>query len=214
MQALYDFDGTITSRDTTIFLLIEFVKLSPLRTFVLIWFLFRMIFAGTILSKQKYKNKAIGYLIKDFNDVQLNKALKAFKIKVGTIYRPPVLESINKHIQNDITVIVITASPSFAISACLSDLQVLVIGTEFEKIGNKYTGHLKGKNCYGFEKVNRLTKWAKLNNLELKVQSAWSDHISDFDMVRLSAKRYWIGGDQLQEQIINLDPEANFMKID
>lgn len=213
MQALYDFDGTITSRDTTILLLVEFLKLSPFRIFKLIWLLFRMVVAGTNLLKQEYKNKAVGCLIKDLNDSQLHQALIAYKRKVELIYRPCVIESVKNDIQNNLMVIIMTASPSFAISTCLSDLPILVIGTEFEKIDNRYTGHLKGNNCYGVEKVNRLYKWAKLNNVQLNVLSAWSDHISDFDMVRLSAKRYWIGGDELQKQIMNIDPEANFVNV-
>jgi hypothetical protein len=46
------------------------------------------------------------------------------------------------------------------------------------------------------------------------VQFAWSDHFSDFDMLSLSAKRYWIGGDQLQTLVMDHDPEANFVNIE
>lgn len=213
MQVLYDFDGTITTKDTTILLLVELVKLRPLRFFRIIWYLIRIKFSRKSLFKQKYKNKAIGYLIKDFNDNKLNTALNIFKKKVKLIYRPPVMESINQAIKNDLKVIIMTASPTFAIRFCLSDLPVLVIGTEFEKKKNIYTGHLEGDNCYGPEKVNRLKKWAKLNNIELNIQSAWSDHFSDFDMLSLSAKRYWVGGEQLQKQVTSIDPDANFINI-
>jgi hypothetical protein len=80
-QALYDFDGTITSKDTSVLLLVALLKLRPWRFFGLIWFLFRMFVASDNVSKQGYKNKAIGYLIKGLSDMRLSVALKDFKIK-------------------------------------------------------------------------------------------------------------------------------------
>ena len=213
-QALYDFDGTITTKDTTILLLVALLKLRPWRFSGLIWFLFRMIVASDSVSKQGHKNKAIGYLIKDLSDMRLSGALKDFRNKVKFLYRPSVVASIDQAIQDGCTVLIVTASPSFAIGDCVSDLPVLVIGTEFEKEENIYTGLLKSENCYGKEKVNRINEWATSNKIVLSVQSAWSDHFSDFDMLSLSAKRYWIGGEQLQTLVMEQDPEANFLNTE
>lgn len=210
-QALYDFDGTITSKDTTILLLIALLKLRPWRFSGLIWFLFKMIVAGDSVSKQGHKNKAIGYLIKDLSDMRLSGALKDFRNKVKFLYRPSVMASIDQAIQDGCTVVIVTASPSFAISDCVSDLPVIVLGTEFEKEESIYTGLLKSENCYGKEKVNRINEWATSNKIVLSVQSAWSDHFSDFDMLSLSAKRYWVGGEQLQSLVMDHDPEAYFV---
>ena len=170
-----------------------------------------MIVASDSVSKQGHKNKAIGYLIKDLSDMRLSGALKDFRNKVKFLYRPSVLSSIGHAIQEGSTVLIVTASPSFAISDCVSDFPVIVLGTEFEKKENIYTGLLKSENCYGKEKVNRINEWATSNKIVLSVQSAWSDHFSDFDMLSLSAKRYWVGGEQLQTLVMDHDPEANFV---
>jgi len=210
-QALYDFDGTITTKDTTILLLVALLKLRPWRFPVLIWLLLRMIIASDSVSKQGYKNKAIGYLIKDLSDMRLSGALKDFRNKVKFLYRPSVLTSIDKTIQDGCTVLIVTASPSFAINDCVLDFPVIVLGTEFEKKENIYTGRLKSENCYGREKVNRLNEWASSNKTTLSVQSAWSDHFSDFEMLSLSARRYWVGGEQFRKLIMDRDPDANFV---
>ena len=110
-QALYDFDGTITTKDTTILLLVALLKLRPWRFPGLIWFLFRMIVASDSVSKQGQKNKAIGYLIKDLNDMRLSGALKDFRNKVKCLYRPSVVASIGQAIQGGCTVVIVTASP-------------------------------------------------------------------------------------------------------
>ena len=210
-QALYDFDGTITTKDTIILLLVELLRLRPWRFFGLIWFLFRMIVATDGLSKQGYKNKAIGYLIKNLSDLRLSWALKNFRNKVRSLYRSSVLNSIDQAIQDGCTVLIVTASPSFAISDCMLDLPVIVLGTEFEKEGNIYTGLLRSENCYGLEKVNRINEWATSNKVTLNVQSAWSDNFSDFDMLSLSEKRYWVAGEHLRKLLMDCDPEANFL---
>ena len=173
-----------------------------------------MTFASDSVSKQKYKNKAIGFLIKGLSNIRLSSALEDFKYKVEFLYRPLVMNSIDQAIEDGCIVLIVTASPSFAISDCMSDLPVIVIGTEFEKEDNIYTGLLKSDNCYGQEKVNRINEWATLNKIKLNVQSAWSDHFSDFDMLSLSARRYWVGGEQLQALVMDLDPEARFVQTE
>ena len=114
-------------------LLIALLKLRPWRFPGLIWFLFRMFVSVSSESKQKYKNKAIGYLIKDLSDNNLSIALNDFKNKVKLLYRPLVLSSIHQAVSDGCTVLIVSASPSFAIIEYLSDLSVIVLGTEFEK---------------------------------------------------------------------------------
>tara|TARA_B100001057_G_scaffold341810_1_gene342681 strand:+ start:69 stop:722 length:654 start_codon:yes stop_codon:yes gene_type:complete len=210
-QALYDFDGTITARDTTIFLLAELIKLRPLRFLIVSWFLFRMYVSNRSPLKQRYKNQAIGCLIKGLDNIQLRPALNNYRKKVKSIYRPLVMKSIGKASKEGCKVLVVTASPSFAVSICLSDCPVQIIGTEFEKRGDIFTGSIKGESCYGEEKVNRINEWAKQKNISLDVQQAWSDDYSDYDMVNLAMNRYWIGERELEKIVIAQDPEANFI---
>lgn len=162
-------------------------------------------------SKQKYKNKAIGHLIKGLSDNNLSAALPFFKNKVNLLYRSSVLSSIHQAIDDGYAVLIVTASPSFAVSNCLSYLPVIVLGTEFEKKHNIYTGHLESENCYSLEKVKRINEWALSNNVKLSIKSAWGDHLSDFDMLSLSENRYWIKEKKLRKKIIDLDPDANFI---
>lgn len=211
MQALFDFDGTITSRDTTGILLSEMLKLRPWRAIGMMWFLVRMVVSNDSISKQRYKNRSIGHLIVGLTDLQLSPALKKFRNKVKTLYRPLILKAIDETIKSGCTVLIVTASPTFAISPCTLELPAFVLGTEFEQRGGIYSGHLYGENCYGHEKVNRLYEWAKSNNIQLNVESAWSDHFSDLEMLKLSKERYWIGREQLRKLMIDRDPSGNFV---
>lgn len=213
-QAIFDFDGTITTKDTTVLLLFALLKLRPFRFFGLMWFLFRMIASSDSKAKQGYKNQAVGHLIKGSDDLHLSGALQEFRKKVKCLYRQSILAAIDKANEDGCTVLIVTASPSFAINECVSDFPVSVLGTEFVKEKNIYTGRLKSENCHGREKVNRINEWAASHNIALSVQIAWSDHFSDFDMLNLSANRYWIGGENLRKVIIAHDPGANFVQKD
>lgn len=210
-QSLYDFDGTLTSQDTTSKLIAELVKLRPWRCIGASWFLLRMCFAGTTTSKQANKNRAIGYLIHDLDDDCIDRVIESFSARVRPLYRPLVIASIDETIRDGCTALIVTASPAFAVRGCLPCQSIVVIGTEFEKEEDTYTGRLQGENCYGIEKVSRINDWARVNEQSLNVRTAWSDHISDFEMLSLSATRYWVGEEKLREEVMKRDPCANFL---
>ena len=209
-QALYDFDGTLTSKDTTVILLMELVKLRPWRFIGMTWFLLGMILARRSKSKQAKKNRAIGYLIQNLDNESVSRAVASFSAKVTPLYRQAVLVSMRESIQEGCTALIVTASPSFAVRGCLPHQSILVVGTEFEKDEHTYTGKLLGENCYGAEKVSRIKEWAASNKMTLNVKTAWSDHLSDFEMLSLAKERYWLGEEKLREQVIRRDPRANF----
>jgi len=58
-----------------------------------------------------------------------------------------MLKKIKEASQNGISVLIVTASPTFAVSKCVAGLPVTVIGTEFKKSGAFYCGQVKGLNC-------------------------------------------------------------------
>jgi phosphatidylglycerophosphatase C len=210
-QVLFDFDGTITSRDTTIILIIELLKNRPFHLPGVMWFLLKMRLLRDVTNKQLNKNKAIGYLINGRTDAQLAPALNKFSKKVHAVCRLQILNKIEQAYTENNIILIVTASPGFAIKHCTRELPVTVLGTDFEKINDIYSGKLESNNCYGYEKVNRLKRWALTAKTELSVSSAWSDHFSDIHMLRLSEKRYWIGAEEFKEKIKESDPSGIFV---
>ena len=210
---LLDFDGTITSKDTTKILLKELIILRPLRVFSLVWFVLNMLRSNNSVIQQHYKNKAIGHLIAGISESQLKSALHIFSGKVEKLHRPLLLKKIKEAHQNGASVLIVSASPSFAVSKCVADLPVTVIATEFKKSGNFYCGQLNGQNCYGGEKVSRIELWSQEQKLNCSYTEAWSDHFSDYSMLRLAKQRYWIGGPVLRKIVSEKDPDGNFVLI-
>jgi phosphatidylglycerophosphatase C len=208
---LIDFDGTITSRDSTKILIFQLLLIRPWRVFALAWYVYLMILSNDNIAKQKHKNNAIGYLIAGLTENNMDKALVQFSNKVKLLFRPLMLQKIKDSCENGTTVLIVTASPTFAIRYCVSDLSVSVIGTEFEKNGTSYCGKIINKVCFGVEKVKRVELWKEEAALDCTITEAWSDDFSDYPMMTMAKQRFWVGGSDFQK-IINLkDPNGNFV---
>lgn len=208
---LLDFDGTLILRDTTRFLFVGLIKLRPWKVFGVAWFFIRMALSSDSNVTQNNKNKAIGYLIAGLSDVKMSKALSGFADKVTKLFRPLLINKIKEWNKDRVLILIVTASPSFAISKSVSDLPVYVIGTDFAKVSGKYSGKLESLNCYGEEKVKRIESWIEKRKYLVTYIEAWSDHFSDYPMLKMAEKRYWVGGKKLRNLVLDYDSQANFV---
>lgn len=208
---ILDFDGTITTQDTTKILLLELLKISPWRLFFLLRSLVVMFLSSESSRRQLYKNKMIGSLISGYKIEQLQSALVRFEKKVNPLYRKFLLKKIRISDLNGDLVIVATASPKFAISFCMANLPVIVVGTEFKKIGAFYSGELDGTNCYGESKVNKIENLVRDASFQINIKETWSDDFSDYPMMKMAKQRYWIGDYYLEKQVHEKDPDGHFI---
>ena len=211
---LIDFDNTLTSRDTTRFLIFELIKLNPLKLIKACSYII-LIFTTNDQNKiQIYKNLLIGYLVSGFTDEGLKQTLKKFKIRVDKLFRSFLVERIKQYHSKNVLVLVVTASPAFAVKACLLDLPVHVLGADYKKELERYNSKNLYIPCYGEDKVNRIIEWQKKNNLELNFIESWSDSFSDYPMAILAKNRFWIGGNKLKKKMESNDPHASFIRVD
>ena len=69
----------------------------------------------------------------------------------------------------------------------------MVFGTEFQGDGEeKFVAEIKGENNKGMEKVKKLNKWAKENNIEYEIIKFYSDSLADKPLYDIAEKKYWI----------------------
>lgn len=155
--AVFDFDGTITNKDTLFDfihfyfgmprLILGLILLSP----VLV--LFKLGFVANNKAKQilfSYFFK--GKKIEDFDDVCQN-----YSDRVGEILKPGAIQKIKEHQQEGHLVIIDSASISNWIIPWAKQIGIVeVIGTRIEVKNGLITGKFFGENCYGQEKVRRL----------------------------------------------------------
>lgn len=211
---LFDFDGTITTTDTTKFLLWAFLKKRPLYTLRVIPKLFSFLLSSSPLEKEKIKNDIIGYAIKGYNEVTLLKTLDQFEKLITSRIRKKMNGLILNHLENNNIVVIVSASPTFVLQTVFSDSRLILIGTQFEKNNNIYTGKIIGASCFGAEKPLYIKRWASQARTPIQYAEAWSDSISDLPMMQLAHRRFWIAKKKKQTQIMASDPEGIFVDID
>lgn len=157
--AAFDFDGTLTRRDTLVpFLLFAFGKKK------VAWEFFRLLprlagFPLGLISRQRAKELILTTFLKGLNVSVVNALGKAFAIStLPSLLRKDTYAKLKWHQTQGHTCVLISANLSFYLApwAALEKLDA-ALTSELEVDENQnITGKLKGKNCWGEEKVRRL----------------------------------------------------------
>lgn len=188
--ALFDFDKTITNRDT----FFHFMSYACRKTKVIL-VIFRLFpyvilhFAGFIdggkLKELFLKRLVGGWTVGRIEEI----AAKYTSEKLGKIIRSSALEEIRKHKDKGADVAIVSASPSVWIKFFAQEQGVDLIATELELIDDIVTGRLKGKNCRGKEKVERIKK--KYDLSKYRNIFAYGDSSGDKEMLELANHKYY-----------------------
>jgi HAD-superfamily subfamily IB hydrolase, TIGR01490 len=156
--AAFDFDGTITTKDT----LFDFIKFYVgkkkliLGLFILSPTL--ILYKIGIIKNDVAKQKMFSYFFKGESITTFNMKGKEYASRIKEIAKPSIIEKIRTHQSQNHKVIIISASISNWIEPWASnDMNIdEVMGTNIEVNNGILTGKFKSENCYGQEKVNRL----------------------------------------------------------
>ncbi len=156
--AVFDFDGTITRKDT----LLKFIKFSKgTWQFYFGFLLFSPLLVAMKLKlypNWKAKQKIFSYFYKGVSIKQFNEWGNGFSVEIEKIVRPKAMEIIKSHKEKGDKIIIISASIENWIKPWAEKSGVdMVLATKI-KTDKKdlLTGKFLTKNCYGQEKVNRL----------------------------------------------------------
>lgn len=158
--AVFDFDGTLTTKDT----LLEFIKFACGRwRFILGFLLYSPLLVMMKLHlypNWKAKEKIFTFFFKGWEYSRFKKLGQVFSNEIEKMRNEPVIKKMESHIQCSDIVYVISASISEWVRPWCEQANVTeVIATEIEVDDhNMVTGRFLSKNCYGQEKVNRLAK--------------------------------------------------------
>ena len=188
--AFFDFDGTITYKDT-LFEIIKYqkgnralylglVKLSP-------WLIAMKL---GIISNSAAKEKLLTFFFKDtpLQDFQ-RKCDEFIEKELPRLIRPGALREIHKNKQNNTTVVIVTASAENWTAGWCRKNDIQCIATKLEIKDGRITGRIDGKNCNDIEKVNRIKELFRLDEYETIL--AYGDTKGDKPMLSLAASAYY-----------------------
>jgi len=188
--AFFDFDGTITKKDT----LLEFIKFSKGNFRFYLGFILNLpylvAFKLGIISNQSAKEKILRFFFHGMHAAVFKQHCEAFSKQVlPKLIRPKALEEIQKLKQNNIIVVVVSASPENWIEQWSQNLHLELIASRLEVNEGKVTGKILGKNCHGNEKVSRIREIYDLSHY--RIVAAYGDSSGDKPMLQLASKSYY-----------------------
>jgi HAD superfamily hydrolase (TIGR01490 family) len=189
--AAFDFDGTITNKDT----LLEFISYTKGKKKLyrgLIKFLpYLILMKLKLYPNWKLKEIIFSYYFKGISLNQFNEWGENFSIKISSIVRPKAVLAIENHLKNGDNVIIISASIENWIipwAKKIGLINVLSTKIEVDKTG-KLTGKFLTKNCYGLEKVKRLIEiYPNKESFEL---IAYGDSNGDKELIKFADKGFY-----------------------
>lgn len=183
---VFDFDGTITKKDT----LPEFIRFSKgnLRAALAILFILPAIIAMKLklIPNWKAKQMLFTHLYKGTSLARFDEWGKNFAGKINTMVRPAAIETIRKYQQQNATIAIVSASPKNWIKPWAQNIgieNILATQLEIDKNG-KLTGKFQTKNCYGQEKVNRILQAFPQRSKYTLI--AYGDSKGDREMLRFA----------------------------
>ena len=188
----FDFDGTLTTKDT----LLEFIRFAKgsgqmFRGFLLFSPLL-LLMKLHLYPNWKAKQQLFSYFFKGTNIDDFNALCTRFAEQNKHLLRPAGIEKVRQAIEEEqATVLIISASIDNWVRPFFDEIdkKIQVLGTQIETNGGRLTGQFTTKNCYGQEKVNRLT--ALYPHREAYELIAFGDSRGDKELLDFADKGFY-----------------------
>ena len=189
--ALFDFDGTLTTKDSLdLFLkysvskqkyLINMVQFSP----------YFIAYKTKLLSNNKAKEKLFEIFFKGIDEQVFKETSKNFALtQLDKIINKDMYETVQQHIKNGDRVIIVSASIECYLKHWSQKESIELLSTKLNFKSDKFTGKFLTKNCYGDEKVNRIKEHLQVD--EYDTIYAYGDSPGDTQMLKLADIPKWV----------------------
>lgn len=161
--AFFDFDGTITTRDT----MLELIRFHAGNTGFFLGFLlyspWLVAYRLKLISNQLAKEKVIGYFFRKMDAGKFDRLCEAFCTEVlPALIRKKALHEIELLKSKGAEVVVVSASPENWVECWCRSMGIQCLATRLVISDNRLTGRIAGRNCHGEEKVSRIREHYRL----------------------------------------------------
>lgn len=156
--AFFDFDGTITKRDTMLELAKFHIGVSGFTVGMLRISPWMVALKLKLITPTTAKEKFLQHFFGDLDCKEFDQICLAFsQQKLPSLIRKDAMEAINWHRSNNHKIVVVSASAENWIRYWCEASNLEYMATKMEVDDNgRITGKLKSVNCNGMEKVTRI----------------------------------------------------------
>jgi HAD superfamily hydrolase (TIGR01490 family) len=188
---LFDFDGTITTRDSfaefilfykgRLKFILGILVLSPV---IILYFL-------KLIPNWKGKQIVLRWFFGGANVEEFNARCREFSTRIlPEIIRPQALAVIREYLTSPYTTVaVVSASAENWIAPWCEHMGMVCVATQLDVTNGKLTGNICGANCYGPEKVKRIEKLFMLSEYDEIV--AYGDSAGDREMFAIAHQHHY-----------------------
>jgi phosphatidylglycerophosphatase C len=187
---LFDFDGTITTKDTLLKFIVFYRGTVRYGLGLIILSPVLFLYVIKLLKNWKAKQIFLSWYFKGEDITSFNRRCKQFSDEViPSLVRPQALQAIEKYKREGYTIAVVSASPENWVRPWCELHGVSCIATTLEVENTFITGKIKGKNCFGEEKCRRIQDTYTLS--EFNEIIAYGDTSGDKEMLALAHKKFY-----------------------
>lgn len=195
--AAFDFDGTLTRRDTLLPFLIRNLGWPRFLCALLLSSPWLLAYALRLMSNHQAKARLLHVSLAGWTQRDAQARAQAFVTSyLPAQWQPWTLEQLLEHQRLGHTCIIISASPDLYLHAVAVSLRVdALLCTEMEQQDERYTGAMASLNCHGEQKVLRLQAWLQANfphDITPEIH-AYGDTKGDLPLLRLADHAWYRG---------------------
>lgn len=188
--ALFDFDGTITDRDSLADFIIYAVGLPRFLLGILVLSPILGLYVLKLVRNDFAKEKMLGYFFKGWTIDQLNSVGQNYALtRIPQIIRPQAQARLQWHHAQGHEIVIASASVEHWLQAWSQQQGFKLIATKMAVNNGVLTGRFEGNNCYGVEKVRRIKQALDLANYERIY--AYGDSSGDKPMLALAHEAFY-----------------------
>jgi phosphatidylglycerophosphatase C len=188
--ALFDFDGTVTTKDSFVDFFVFVYGLKKIISLFVLFFPFIFLYFLKLYPGQKLKELFFSRLIKGWTAEKFEREASAYyREKMPSILKDSALEQIRLYKRSGAKLAIVSASAYQWLKPFANDFGMDLIATELEIKDGVFTGKIEGKNCHGQEKVNRILKKYELSDFDTVF--AYGDSSGDREMLDLATSGFY-----------------------
>ncbi len=188
--ALFDFDGTISTKDTTSHFIKVTVGKRRFNRGRIILIPVLLGYASGFLSHHRAKELFLSHYFRGWPTEKFLQAVRDYHEQhLPGILRSKAIERIQWHQQQKHRIVVVSGSLSLLLEKWCNEHQLELIATGFDVAGETISGQLSTRNCFAGEKAVRIYDAINLNDYSHIY--AYGDSSGDKEMLALADEAHY-----------------------
>ena len=195
--AAFDFDETLTKRDTVVPFLRRFTSTRRFAVALLPHTL-RLLPIASRRDRDRLRALATDIVFRGRSAAEVGVEAASWGVTIAeSLLRADTVARLQWHLEQQHRVVIVTASYESYVRVVAEVLgAVEVVGTRLDIVEGRCTGRLDGPNCRGPEKVRRLEEWFAGQGLrrDRVTLYAYGDSTGDRELLAAADHPHWVTG--------------------